>query len=90
MTPEVKTKFTEKLKNDPRQFCGQEVGAVVRKDGLKLVFRDGSRVFDRLSETEPVVRVHREARSERGREKLRAPTKSRVFRQEADVGSYEG
>ena len=70
MTPEVKTKFTEKLKNDPQQFCGQEVSAVVRKDGLKLVFRDGSRVYHRLSETEPVIRVYHEARSERGREKL--------------------
>jgi len=57
LTAEVKTKFTEKLKNDPRQFRGQEVSAVVRKDGLKLVFRDGSRVCYRLSETEPVVRV---------------------------------
>jgi hypothetical protein len=42
LTPQVKTKFTEESKSDPRQFCGQEVSAVVRKDGLKLVFRNGS------------------------------------------------
>jgi len=32
LTPEVKTKFTEKLENDPRKYCGHEVSAVVRKD----------------------------------------------------------
>src|ERR1700757_2827619 len=37
LTPEVKTKFTEKLTSDPREFCGLRVGEVVRKDGLKLV-----------------------------------------------------
>jgi hypothetical protein len=71
LTPEVKTKFTEKLKSDPRQFCGQEVSAVVRKDGLKLVFRDGPATGNQ--KREPVVRVHREARSQRELEKLRIP-----------------
>jgi phosphoglucomutase len=61
LTPEAKTKFTEKLEHDPREFCGHEVSAVVRKDGLKLVFRDGSWVCYRLSGTEPVVRVCAEA-----------------------------
>jgi len=42
LTPEVKEKFTEKLKSDPREFCGREVSHVVRTDGLKLVFSDGS------------------------------------------------
>jgi len=31
LTPEVKTNFTEKLKNDPRKYSGHEV-SVVRKD----------------------------------------------------------
>jgi len=64
LTPEVKEKFTEKLRSDPKEFYGQKVSEVVRKDGLKLVFDDGSWVCYRLSGTEPVVRVYSEARSE--------------------------
>jgi phosphoglucomutase len=35
LTPEVKQKFTEKLKLDPREFCGRSVTEVVRTDGLE-------------------------------------------------------
>ena len=79
LTPEVKTKFTEKLKSDPREFCGHTVSEVVRKDGLKLVFDDGSWVCYRLSGTEPVVRVYSEARSQRGLEKLGTAAKNWIF-----------
>jgi len=79
LTPEVKSKFTEKLKSDPREFCGHDVSQVVRKDGLKLVFSDGSWVCYRLSGTEPVVRVYSEARSERGLEKLSTAAKNWIF-----------
>jgi alpha-D-glucose phosphate-specific phosphoglucomutase len=79
LTPEVKAKFTEKLKSDPREFCGHAVSEVVRTDGLKLVFDDGSWVCYRLSGTEPVVRVYSEARSERGLEKLSTAAKKWIF-----------
>ncbi|HWY22727.1 MAG TPA: phosphoglucomutase/phosphomannomutase family protein [Candidatus Acidoferrum sp.] len=79
LTPEVKAKFTEKLKSDPREFCGRGVSEVVRTDGLKLVFEDGSWVCYRLSGTEPVVRVYSEARSERGQEKLSTAAKKWIF-----------
>src|ERR1700757_3020249 len=79
LTPEVKTKFTEKLKSDPHEFCGHSVGEVVRTDGLKLVFDDGSWVCYRMSGTEPVVRAYTEARSERGLEKLGTAAKSWIF-----------
>ena len=79
LTPEVKAKFTEKLKSDPREFCGHPVGQVVRTDGLKLVFSDGSWVCYRLSGTEPVVRVYTEARSEKGLEKLSTAAKHWIF-----------
>ncbi len=79
LTPEVKAKFTEKLKSDPREFCGQPVSEVVRTDGLKLVFSDGSWVCYRLSGTEPVVRAYTEARSEQGLEKLSTAAKSWIF-----------
>jgi phosphoglucomutase len=39
LTPEVKQKFTEKLLQDPKEFHGRDV---VRTNGLKLVFSDGS------------------------------------------------
>lgn len=79
LTPEVKEKFTEKLRSDPREFCGNRVSEVVRTDGLKLVFDDGSWVCYRLSGTEPVVRVYSEARSEAGLEKLSAAAKQWIF-----------
>ncbi len=79
LTPEVKAKFTEKLRSDPHEFFGHKVDEVVRKDGLKLVLGDGSWVCYRLSGTEPVVRAYTEARSEQGLEKLSAAAKSWIF-----------
>jgi len=79
LTPVVKEKFTEKLKADPHEFCGHPVDKVVRTDGLKLVFSDGSWVCYRLSGTEPVVRVYTEARSEKGLEKLSTAAKHWIF-----------
>jgi phosphoglucomutase len=79
LTPEVKAKFTEKLKSDPREFCGHPVSEVVRTDGLKLVLSDGSWVCYRLSGTEPVVRVYSEARNEAGLEKLSSAAKHWIF-----------
>jgi phosphoglucomutase len=79
LTPEVKAKFTEKLRSDPHEFCGHAVSKVVRTDGLKLLFGDGSWVCYRLSGTEPVVRVYTEARSEKGLEKLSTAAKHWIF-----------
>jgi phosphoglucomutase len=64
LTPEVKAKFTGKLQQEPREFFGRSVKQLVRTDGLKLVFDDGSWVCYRISGTEPVVRIYSEARSE--------------------------
>jgi phosphoglucomutase len=64
LTPEVKEKFTEKVKKDPSDLGGRKVVQVVRTDGLKLILEDGSWVCYRLSGTEPVVRVYSEARKE--------------------------
>ncbi|HWY03972.1 MAG TPA: phosphoglucomutase/phosphomannomutase family protein [Candidatus Acidoferrum sp.] len=79
LTPEVKAKFTEKLQSDPRDFAGRGVVQVVRTDGLKLLFGDGSWVCYRLSGTEPVVRVYTEARSTKGLEALSAAAKHWIF-----------
>src|SRR5256885_14306440 len=79
LTPEVKEKFTVKLRLDPQTFAGQKVSEVVRKDGLKLVLDDGSWVCYRLSGTEPVVRVYSEAPSGPGLQKLSAAAKQWIF-----------
>ncbi len=79
LTPEVKEKFTEKLRSDAREFFGYKVSEVVRTDGMKLVFEDGSWVCYRLSGTEPVVRVYSEARSEAGLKKLGRVAKRWIF-----------
>lgn len=63
LTPEAKAKFTEKLKTNPTELAGRKVAKIVRTDGLKLIFDDGSWVCYRLSGTEPVVRAYTEARS---------------------------
>ncbi len=79
LTPEVKAKFTEKLKTDPKELNGRKVTSVVRTDGLKLILEDGSWVCYRLSGTEPVVRAYTEARSERDMEALSAAAEKFVL-----------
>ncbi len=79
LTPEVKEKFTGKLRQEPQNFYGRKVREVVRKDGLKLVFEDGSWVCYRLSGTEPVVRLYSEAGSEAELAKLSGAAKQWIF-----------
>jgi phosphoglucomutase len=79
LTQQVKEKFTGKLQQEPKEFFGQKVREVVRTDGLKLVFDDGSWVCYRLSGTEPVVRVYAEAGSQEGLQKLSAAAKQWIF-----------
>jgi phosphoglucomutase len=79
LTPEVKAAFTEKLKTDPTELSGRKVAKVVRTDGLKLIFEDGSWVCYRLSGTEPVVRAYTEARSEHDMEALKSAAEKFVL-----------
>jgi len=79
LTPEVKEKFTSKLRLEPREFFGRKITGVVRIDGLKLLFEDGSWACYRLSGTEPVVRVYTEARSRDDLAKLSGQAKDWIF-----------
>ncbi|MGB9144413.1 MAG: phosphoglucomutase/phosphomannomutase family protein [Acidobacteriaceae bacterium] len=79
LTPEVKEKFTEKIRTDPTEIGGRKVTQVVRTDGLKLILADGSWVCYRLSGTEPVVRVYSEARKQEDREPLSRAAKDWVL-----------
>ena len=67
------------MKNDPAELAGRKVKQVVRTDGLKLVFADGSWVCFRLSGTEPVVRIYSEARSPEDLHRLAAEARNWVF-----------
>ncbi|HEY0566005.1 MAG TPA: phosphoglucomutase/phosphomannomutase family protein [Terriglobales bacterium] len=79
LTDQVKQNFTKKLQSDPRELAGRNVKQVVRTDGLKLIFDDGSWVCYRLSGTEPVVRVYTEATSEADSSKLTEAAKAWVL-----------
>jgi alpha-D-glucose phosphate-specific phosphoglucomutase len=79
LTPEVKAKFTEKLKGNPGDLFGRKLAAVNRMDGLKMVFADGSWVCYRLSGTEPVVRAYTEARTEEDLNRLSVAAKEWIF-----------
>lgn len=79
LTNEAKDKFTEKLKTDPTELAGRKVRRIVRTDGLKLIFEDGSWVCYRLSGTEPVVRAYTEARSKDDSAKLTEAAKRWVM-----------
>jgi phosphomannomutase len=75
LTPEVKEKFTSKMKSNPAELGGRKVKELVRTDGLKVVLDDGSWVCYRVSGTEPVVRIYSEAKSEQDLAKLAAAAK---------------
>jgi phosphoglucomutase len=75
LTPEVKAKFTSKMKSDPAEISGRKVKQLVRSDGLKVILDDGSWVCYRVSGTEPVVRVYSEAKSEQDLARLAAAAK---------------
>ena len=79
LTPEVKDKFTQKVKGDPKELGGQKVAEIVRTDGLKLILEDGSWVCYRLSGTEPVVRVYTEVRRPQDSAKLSEAAKAWVM-----------
>src|SRR5579862_7859490 len=79
LTAQVKAKFTSKLGVDPHDFCGRKVKQIVRKDGLKLLFDDGSWVCYRLSGTEPVVRVYSEACTQSDLKKLSEAAQQWIF-----------
>jgi len=79
LTWEAMEKFTGKLQKEPRDLMGRKVTEIVRTDGLKLLFADGSWVCYRLSGTEPVVRVYSEAGSRQELEKLSVAAKQWIF-----------
>ena len=64
LTDELKKAFSSKLDSPPANVGGKAVKDVVRIDGTKLIFEDGTWMLFRESGTEPVVRAYMEASSE--------------------------
>lgn len=53
----------EKLQNPPEEIGGRKIAEIIRIDGNKFLFDDGSWMLFRKSGTEPVVRLYGEAGS---------------------------
>ncbi len=64
--------FDARLENPPNQIGQQIIDEIVRVDGHKYLFRDGSWMLLRKSGTEPVVRLYGEAGSESALDELMA------------------
>lgn len=54
----------ERLNNPPAQIGGRKIREIIRLDGSKYMFDDGSWMLFRKSGTEPVVRLYGEAGSQ--------------------------
>ena len=61
LSEEAQARLPERLRGEIKEFAGRKVADVNRKDGLKLLFDDGSWVLMRPSGTEPLVRIYTEA-----------------------------
>ena len=70
LDPEIQGRLMAKLGAEIQEFHGRRVVEQNRKDGLKLIFGDGSWVLMRPSGTEPVVRFYAESTAEDDLEKL--------------------
>ncbi len=69
--PEEKDKMLKRIENwSPEEINGQKVVERITKDGVKLVFADGSWVLIRASGTEPLFRIYTEAAEQDGVDKL--------------------
>lgn len=60
----------EKLQNPPAEIGGRAIAEIIRIDGNKFLFDDGSWMLFRKSGTEPVVRLYGEASSAEALETL--------------------
>jgi len=89
LTPEVKQKFTEKLRSDPAEFSGSRVADVVGPDGLKLILADGVGMLPPVGHGAGGARVERGLQQgwpqqvERGSQsmdlRLGPPSRARIF-----------
>ena len=79
LTENLKTRFAERSRQDYSELEGRHVVKMVRTDGLKLVFEDGSWVLFRMSGTEPVCRLYCESPTLEGLEDLTTAARNYLF-----------
>ncbi|MCF6179202.1 MAG: phosphoglucomutase/phosphomannomutase family protein [Geopsychrobacter sp.] len=70
LTDDLSAGIDERLENPPTEIGGRKITEIVRIDGSKYLFDDGSWMLFRKSGTEPVVRLYGEANSEVALEQL--------------------
>jgi phosphomannomutase len=71
LTDKLKKECAEKLASLPDRLAGKNVKDIIRIDGTKLLFEDGTWMLFRESGTEPVVRVYIEAFSQADLESMK-------------------
>jgi phosphoglucomutase len=78
VAPEVMHRLHERLQEPPARLADLAVIEVKRLDGVKLILEDGSWLFLRLSDMEPVVYLYAEAATEHRLEALAAAGRTLV------------
>ncbi len=63
LTPELMSRLSEKLSEEPSDIGGRRIEQTNRLDGVKFIFADGSWLLLRPSGTEPLVRIYAESES---------------------------
>ena len=79
LSTELEQSLPAKLANPPEQINGRTITDVIRIDGNKFLFADGSWLLFRKSGTEPVVRLYAEAASENELQELIAAGKEFIL-----------
>ncbi|MBW6508256.1 MAG: phosphoglucomutase/phosphomannomutase family protein [Desulfuromonadales bacterium] len=79
LSSELEDSLPAKLTNPPAEIDGRNITEVIRIDGSKFLFADGSWMLFRKSGTEPVVRLYAEAASEEALQKLIAAGKNFIL-----------
>ncbi|WP_020675794.1 phosphoglucomutase/phosphomannomutase family protein [Geopsychrobacter electrodiphilus] len=72
LTGDLAEGISSRLENPPAAIGGRSIRNVIRLDGSKYLFEDGSWMLFRKSGTEPVVRLYGEASSEAALDELMA------------------
>ncbi|MFO7764920.1 MAG: phosphoglucomutase/phosphomannomutase family protein [Pelovirga sp.] len=79
LSSELEQSLPAKLADPPQQINGRTIADVIRIDGNKFIFADGSWLLFRKSGTEPVVRLYAEAASEKELQELMAAGKEFIL-----------
>ncbi len=80
LSAELEANLPAKMENPPAEIGGKSITEVIRIDGNKFLFADGSWMLFRKSGTEPVVRLYAEASSDEALQQLIAAGEEFILR----------